>query len=74
MNGEIKEISDKLDRMRQENIRDKRENVSYILWGFTLAMVGLTIVCPYPANIAVTIVFFIMGWIQWFRARRVKTE
>ena len=74
MNDELKDISDKLDEMRQEHIRDKYENLGYILWGFTLAMVGLTIANPHPANIAVSIIFFIMGWIMWFRARKVKTK
>ena len=74
MNDEIKEISSKLDRMRQEYTRDKYENLSYILWGFTLAMVSLTVVNPHPANIVATIVFFIMGWVMWFRARTAKAS
>lgn len=67
-------ISSNLNKMRQEYLRDKYENLSYILWGFTLAMVGLTIASPHPANIAITIVFFIMGWIMWVRARTVKVK
>jgi Flp pilus assembly protein TadB len=74
MNDEIKEISDKLDRMRQEYLRDKYENLSYIFWGFTLAMVGLTLAFLHPANIVAVILFFIMGWIMWFRARKAKTK
>ena len=82
MNDELKSISDKLEgistrlgEMRQEHIRDKYENLSYILWGFTLAMIGLTIANPHPANIVISIAFFIMGlWIMWFRVRRVRTK
>ena len=74
MNGEIKEISDKLDRMRQEYIRDKYESLGYILWGFTLAMVSLTVANPDPANIAASIVFFIMGYIAMVHSRRVKAK
>ena len=74
ISNKLKHISDKLDEMRQEHISDKYENLSYILWGFTLAMVGLTIANPHPANITVSIVFFIMGWIIWFRARGVRTK
>ena len=74
MNDEIKEIANKLDRMRQESIRDKHVNRSYIFWAFTLAALGLTIAYPHPANIGVTIAFFIMGWIMLLRASRVETK
>jgi len=74
MNDEIKEISGKLDKMRQEYTRDKYENLSYVLWAFTLAMVSLVVVNPHPVNILATIVFFIMGWVMWFRATRVKAK
>jgi hypothetical protein len=72
VNPTLEEISSKLDKMRQEQIRDKWENVSYILWGFTLAMIGITFANPHPANIAATIVFFFLGWAMWIRARLVK--
>jgi Flp pilus assembly protein TadB len=74
MNDELKGLSDKLDEIRQEHIRGKYENLSYIFGGFTLAMVGLTLANPHRANIVVTIVFFIMSWVMWFRARRVTAR
>lgn len=74
MSDELKGISDKLDKISQDYIRDKYETRSYILWGFTLAMVSLTVASPHPVNIAVTVAFFIMGWIMWCRARMVKAK
>jgi hypothetical protein len=74
MNDEIKEISDKIDRMRQEFIRDKYESLGYILLGFTLAMVSLTVANPHPANIAASSVFAFMGWILLVHSRRVKAK
>ena len=74
MNDSIKEISDKLDRMRQEYRRDRYESTGYIFWGFTLAMVGLTVAFSHPVNVVAVILFFIMGWIMWFRARRVTAS
>ena len=74
MNDEIQEISSKLDEMRQEYLKGKHENLSYVLWGFTLAMVSLTIINPIPVSIIITIGFFIMGWVHWFRAKTVKAK
>ena len=74
MNDGIREISDKLDSMRQEYRKDRYESTSYILWGFTLAMVGLTVAFFHPVNVAAAIVFFTMGWVMWFRARRVTAS
>ena len=74
MNDELRGISDKLDEIRQEHIRDKYENLSYILGGFTLVMVSLAVANPHRANIVITIAFFITGWIMWFRARKVKVR
>jgi Flp pilus assembly protein TadB len=74
MNDGIKEISDKLDSMRQEYRKDRYESTSYILWGFTLAMVGLTVAFFHPINVVAVILFFIMGWVMWFRARRVTAS
>jgi hypothetical protein len=72
MSDGLKNISDKLDEMRQDHIRDKYENLCYILWAFTLAMIGITIASPHLANMAVTGVFFVMGWVMLVRARRVR--
>jgi len=72
MNDELKEISSKLDEIRQEYRKGKHENLSYVLWGFTLAMISLTVTNPMPVSIVITVVFFIMGWVHWFRARTVK--
>lgn len=72
MTDDLKVITKKLDEIRTEQKRDKYESTSYILWGFTLAMLGLTLASPHPANIAVTLVFFFMGWAMWARARSVK--
>jgi hypothetical protein len=74
MNDELKDISNKLDKMHQEYVRDKYESVGYILWGFTLAMVGLTVAKPHWVNILATVVFFIMGWVMWCRSRTVKAK
>jgi Flp pilus assembly protein TadB len=74
MSDEIKEISSRLDKMRQEYLKGKHENLSYVLWGFSLAMVSLTITNPVPVSIIITVAFFIMGWVHWFRARTVKVE
>lgn len=74
MSDELKEISIKLDKMRQEYLRDKYEHLGYILWGFTLAVVGLTIASFHPAYVVITIVFFILGWVMWFHARRVRVK
>ena len=74
MSDQLTDISSRLDRMRQENVRNKHENLSYVLWGFTLAMVSITITNPLPANIVITVVFFIMGWVHWFRARAIKAK
>ena len=78
MNDSIKEISDKvkgisakLDEMKQEYTRDRYENLSYILWGFALAMVSLTVTNPHPVNIVATIVFLTTGFVMSVRARRV---
>ena len=72
MNHELREISGKLDEIKREQVRDKHENLSYVLWGFTLAMVSLTITNPMPVSIVITVVFFIMGCVHWIRARMVK--
>jgi len=74
MSEEIKELSDKIDRMRQEFIRDKYQNLGYILLGFTLAMISLTVANPHPTNIAASIVFLFMGWISLVHSRRVKAK
>ncbi|MFP3880565.1 MAG: hypothetical protein ACLFVA_06390 [Dehalococcoidia bacterium] len=74
MTDEIEGINKKLDEMRLEHKRDKYENTSYILWGFTLAMLGLTVASPHLANIIVTIVFFLLGWVMWVRSRRAKAR
>lgn len=74
ISDKLKCISDSLDEMRREHTRDKYENLSYILWGFTLAMIGLSVTNPHPANVVISIVFFIMGWMLWFLARKVKTR
>ena len=74
MSDKIEEISSKLDKLKQEYIKGKHENLSYVLWGFTLAMVSLTIADPIPVSIIITIAFFIMGWVHLFRARMVKTK
>ena len=70
----LNEISNKLDKMRQEYLKDKYENLSYILWGFTLAMLSLTVTNPLLVNILATIVFFVMGWVMWLRSRKVKAK
>jgi|GEM_PF-3323306 len=70
----LNEISNKLDKIRQEYLKGKYENLCYILWGFTLAMLGLTVTNPLVVNILVTIVFLIMGWVMWFRFIRVKVK
>jgi hypothetical protein len=74
MSEEIKELSDKIDRMRQEFIRDKYQTLGYVLLGFTLAMISLTVVNPHPANIAASIVFLVMGWIALVHSRRAKVK
>jgi len=74
MSDELKEISSKLDKMRQEYLKDKYDNLSYILWGFTLAMLSLTLINSTPVNIIITVAFFTMGWVMWFRARIVKAK
>ena len=72
MSEETKELSDKIDKMRQEFIRDKYQTLGYLFLGFTLAMISLTVVNPHPANIAASIVFLFMGWISLVRSIRVK--
>ena len=72
MTDDLNVITKKLDEILTEQRRDKYESTSYILWGFTLAMLGLTLASPHPANIIVTILFFVLGWVMWARARRVK--
>jgi len=74
MSEEIKELSDKIDKMRQEFIRDKYQSLGYILLGFTLAMISLTVVNPHPANIVASIIFLFMGWISLVRSIRVKAK
>jgi Flp pilus assembly protein TadB len=74
MDNELKEVAAKLDEIQQEYIKGKHENLSYVLWGFTLAMVSLTVTNPIPISIAITVVFFIMGWVHWFRGRAVKIK
>ena len=74
MNDELKEISGKLDEIRREYLKGKHENLSYVLWGFTLAMISLTVTNPMPVSIVITVVFFIMGWVHWFRARMAKVN
>ena len=65
-------IANKLDEMQAQSTKDKRENVSYILWGFTLAVLAFALTNPSAVYIVVTLVFFFMGWAMWFRARAVK--
>jgi hypothetical protein len=74
MSEEIKELSDKIDRMRQEFIRDKYQTLGYVLLGFTLAMISLTVVNPHPANIAASVIFLFMGWIALVHSRRAKVK
>ena len=74
MNDELQEISSKLDGIRREYLKGKHENLSYVLWGFTLAMISLTITNPMPVSIIITVVFFVMGWVHWFRTRIVKVN
>jgi uncharacterized membrane protein YgaE (UPF0421/DUF939 family) len=74
MSCELEEISSKPDIMRKEYLKAKHENLSYVLWGFTLAMLSLTVTNPIPISITITIVFFIMGCVHWFRARTVKAK
>lgn len=70
----LKEISNKLDKMRQEHVRDRYENLGYILWGFTLAMVSLTVVNYHWVNILAVIVFFITGCGVFIYSRRVRAK
>jgi Flp pilus assembly protein TadB len=78
MNDELKEIINKLNELRREHERDKYNTYGYILFGWVLAMLGLSLSSPHlPDSVLFLIfatVFFVWGWVMRRRARRVKVE
>jgi len=77
MDDEVKEIINKVDRMRQEHERDKYNTYGYILFALAWAMLGLNFVSPYSSDalfLIFAIVFLALGWVMRFRARKVKIE
>jgi len=74
MNDELKGISRKLDEIRQDYIRGRYENLGFILWAFSLAVLGISVAIPHPFLWGIAIAFFIIGCIVIVYSRRVKTK
>jgi uncharacterized membrane protein YfcA len=78
MDDELKEIINKIDRMRQEHERDGYNTRGYILFALAWAMLGLYVVGLYlPGRwlfLILAIVFIAWGGVMRFRARKVKVE
>ena len=63
-----------MDKYHEEDSRkankDKYMNLSYILWGFTLATLGFTVALPNIITGVITVAFLIIGFVVlWYSAR-----
>ena len=81
MNDDIKEISDKLEgisnqinEMRQNYTRGRYENLGFILWAFSAAVIGIAAAIPDPLLWGIAIAFFIMGCIVFVYSRRIRAR
>lgn len=73
MSDELKEITNRLDEMRQEHKRDRYNTYCHILFALALAMFGLSLVSPERSDILFgifAIVFLVWAGAMWFRARK----
>jgi len=71
---ELTKINEKMDKYHEEDKkkanRDKYMNLSYILWGFALATVGLTIALPNIITGVIAAAFVIFGFVAlWYSAK-----
>ncbi len=82
---DIEELGKKIDKYHEENTKNTKKgqyiNLSYILWGFTLAMVGLVVSSLSPTgeitgttitNIIALALFFGGGWVSLFYSMSFK--
>ena len=61
----------KIEADRKQSDKDRHENRMWIFWSFTLATLSLAVANPSKASLIIaSIVFFIFGWVEWFRTYR----
>ncbi len=80
---QIINLNVKLDKWRAEDLqRIKKHRIEYIglvMWGLTLATISIAYAKAYliPPDLIFSIIagaFFVLGWIQYFRASKIKIE
>lgn len=71
MNDDTKDISRKLDEIHQDYNRGRYENLCFILWAFSLSVLGISVAIPHPFLWVIAIAFFILGCIAIVYSRRV---
>ena len=74
MNDDLKGISRKLDEIHQDHIRGRYENLGFILWAFSLAVLGISVAIPHPFLWGTAIAFLIVGCMVFVYSRRVRTK
>jgi Flp pilus assembly protein TadB len=78
-------VEQKLDELitqskaeRQQADRDRHANFMYVFWGFALATLSLAVTHISTASTAIsalaTFGFFVLGWVELFRAYLQKTK
>ncbi len=75
---EIEELSKKIDKYQEENIKraDKNKfmNLSYILYGFALGASGFAAARPNLLIALIAIVFLIGGFVSLWYSTRIKVK
>lgn len=75
---DIEELSQKIDKYHEEDIKRANKakyiNLSYILWGFSIAVTALAISIPSTINIVMAILFWISGSASFFYSQKFKTD
>lgn len=71
---DIEELSKKIDKYHEESNKRaknyKYQSLGYILYGFTLAMLSITITNPKCINIVIVVAFFLFGLgLHWYSAK-----
>jgi len=78
-------VEEKLDELikqiktdHEQADKGRYENLMYIFWGFALATLGLAAARITTASTVisgiVTFAFFVLGWIEFFRAYKPKAQ
>lgn len=74
----ITELRRTLEQWHEDDLkianRNKYQNLSYILWAFSLATTGLATSNPHGAVIAIAVIFFIMGFITLGYSTKFKAR